>query len=159
MLVKKKVLGLFPLEEESIDEIKEICCQHFINLLDDIYYTHSTDEKDLSDSVITCNKLFDKTEEISVDPNLIKFETDIPYERCVVDYRNEIKRSDDNREQKAKENYYILPSEEQEQCAGYGWRTIKMQLEDIQGDLSRRHDSIQIKVFTLGKKDYFCYIV
>lgn len=157
MLVKKKVLGLFPLEEESLDEIKEISCQNFINLLDDIYNTHSTDEKNMSDSYVTCTKLFDRTEEISLDPNLIKFETSISFDKFKVDYRNEIARSDNNREQQSKKDYYEHPQDPQ--CSGYGWRTINMQLEDIQDDLSSRHDSIQIKVFTLGKKDYFCYIV
>ena len=65
MLVKKKVMLLHDLEENGIDYVKEVCGYDFIQKLSDIYYTHSTDDKNKSDWVITTTNLMNLSQEIS----------------------------------------------------------------------------------------------
>lgn len=158
MLVKKRVLGLYELEDLSIDSVKNSCCDNFLNNLEDIYYTCSSNEKNLSDSLITTTKLEKLTDEITFDPNLIKFEYNIPFETLLSRCGGDIRDIDKHREEKAIKD----TTEYNSQCVddtskvNAGWRTIRMQLEDLQEfDI----DHLQIKIFTLGKKDYYCYLI
>lgn len=157
MLVKKNVLLLSELGDNSIESIKEFCVNDFLNKLDTIYYTCSSDEKDLSDSVITTTKINKLTDEIILDSNLIKFEYNIPFQTLLEKYETEIREIDRHREDKAIKS----ANEYNQKCVDgreldAGWRTIYMQLEDLQ---ESHMELLQIKVFSLGKKDYFCYLV
>lgn len=154
MLVKKKVLLLHDLEDHGIDYVKEVCGFDFIQKLSDIYYTHDSDEKDKSDWVITTTNLMNLSEEISFDPNLIKFEVNLSFPYLENLYKDTIQIIDKEREKRAKEEYDR--TEHSPACAGYGWRTVDMQLKDL---IETKRDCIQIKIFSVGKKDYFCYIV
>ena len=157
MLVKKNVLLLSELGDNSIESVKTFCVNDFLNKLDTIYYTCSSDEKDLSDSVITTSKINKLTDEIILDSNLIKFEYNIHFQTLLEKYDTEIREIDNNRQQRA-----IKSAEEYNQTCvdgikvDAGWRTIYMQLEDLH---ESHIEQLQIKVFSLGKKDYFCYLV
>jgi len=154
MLVKKKVMLLHDLEDNGIDYVKEVCGYDFIQKLSDIYYTHSTDDKNKSDWVITTTNLMNLSQEISFDPNLIKFEINLSFDYLRNLYSKDIQIIDKEREKRSKEKYEAEP--QSPECAGYGWRTIQMQLDDLK---ETKRDCIQIKIFTVGKRDYYCYIV
>ena len=158
MLVKKNVLLLSELGDNSIESIKEFCVSDFLNKLDSIYYTCSSDEKDLSDSVITTSKINKLTDEIILDSNLIKFEYNIHFQTLLEKYETEIREIDRHREDKAikSANEYNQTCVDDRSKVNPGWRTIYMQLEDLH---ESHMEQLQIKVFSLGKKDYFCYLV
>lgn len=156
MLVKKRVLGLYELEDLSINSVKNVCCDNFLNNLQDIYYTCSSDEKNSSDSLITTTKLVKLTDEITFDPNLIKFEYNIPFETLLSRCGGDIRDIDTHRKEKAIKDTTEYNSQNDDSKVDAGWRTIRMQLEDLQEfDI----DQLQIKIFTLGKKDYYCYLI
>lgn len=94
------------------------------------------------------------SQEISFDPNLIKFEVNLSFDYLRNLYSKDIQIIDREREKRSKENYEN--EVHSPECAGYGWRTIQMQLEDLK---EAKRDCIQIKIFTVGKRDYYCYIV
>ena len=147
MLTKKKVLALHDLEDHDINYVKEICGFDFIQKLDEAYYCSdfSSDKSDLTN-------LLNLSDEINFDPNLIKFEINLSFSYIENLYKDKIKDIDKEREKRAKEKYDNCSKD----SVGYGWRTVSMQLKDLE---DTKRDCVQIKIFSLGKKDYYCYIV
>ena len=146
MLVKKNAMLMEAINDLTIDDVKYRCCDHFLQL---VRYIHDVEtQKSYTNNYY---KLLDFGNEIRLDPNLITFEVDLSPKDFEIIFMDEISKVNADREKKSLNEEVAEKSKEIT-----GWQSIHGQLEALQDEGFK---ALQIKIFKLGSKDYFCYII